>query len=248
MKKVLVCQHVPYELLGTLNPLLKESGFRIRYVNFGRHPDATPGLRGYDGLVILGGPMSATRLDKHPHLETEVRLVEEALRRDIPVLGICLGAQLVARALGACVRRNPVKEIGWYDVTLTPEGKRDSVLRHFRGTERIFQWHGDTFDIPDGAQRLACSDDCHNQAFRYGDQVYGFQFHLEVDVPLVERWLQVPLHRHEIESLKGRIDPDVIRRETLRSIHRSCVLSKRTFSEFIRMMQPPARGYVLSSR
>src|SRR5204863_9872367 len=116
MKKLLVLQHVAHELLGTLNPLLKRSGFRIRYVNFARHPDAQPSLDGYNWLVVLGGPMSVNDADRLPHLTTEMRLIEEALRRNIPVLGICLGAQLIAKTLGADVYPNKEKEIGWYDV------------------------------------------------------------------------------------------------------------------------------------
>jgi GMP synthase (glutamine-hydrolysing) len=101
---------------GTLNPMLKRAGFRIRYVNFGRHPDAAPSLDGYDGLVVLGGPMSAYDDHRLPHLAVEMKLIECAMQRNLPVLGICLGAQLVARTLGARVYANHIKEIGWYDV------------------------------------------------------------------------------------------------------------------------------------
>src|SRR5258706_612346 len=112
MKKLLVCQHVPHEILGTLNPLLKRAGFRIRYVNFARHPDAQPRLDGYDGLVILGGPMSVNDSHRLPHLSTEMKLIEAALQRNLPVLGICLGSQLIAKTLGANVYPNREKEIG----------------------------------------------------------------------------------------------------------------------------------------
>src|SRR5262245_35056912 len=122
MTKLLVLQHVAHEILGTLNPLLKSHGFRIRYVNFGRHPDAEPSLEGYQGLVILGGPMSVHDTKIHPHLKTELTLIDQALKRGVPMLGICLGAQLVARALGADVKPNRYKEIGWYDVSPTSAG------------------------------------------------------------------------------------------------------------------------------
>jgi GMP synthase (glutamine-hydrolysing) len=248
MKKLLVVQHVAFEILGTLNPLLKDAGFRIRYVNFGRYPEAQPHLDRYHGLVVLGGPMNASEFNRFPHLKTEVRLIEDALERDIPVLGICLGAQLLAMALGAEVKRNSQKEIGWYDVSLTDEGKSDPLLGHFEPTERIFQWHGDTFDLPVSCTHLATSPTCTNQAFRYRSNVYGLQFHMEVDEPLIERWLRVPIHRKEIEELKGAVDPETIRRETTRNIGRLKSLSDRTFTELINLFGAPRKRVLLPSR
>lgn len=235
MNKLLVCQHVAFEILGTLNPLLRRGGFRIRYVNFGRHPDAQPSLDGYAGMVILGGPMNVDQTVQHPHLLTELRLIDEALRMNIPVLGICLGAQLIAKALGAEVKRNGDKEIGWYEVAMTAEGKKDAVLKHFRHKEKVFQWHGDTFDVPRTAKRLAVSSGCQNQAFRYRSNVYGFQFHLEVDERLIERWLSVPIHKEELENSKGRFAAETIREETSAHIQELKQLSDRTFGEFIRL-------------
>jgi GMP synthase (glutamine-hydrolysing) len=248
MAKLLVCQHVAFEILGTLDPLLRRAGFRIRYVNFGRDPHAQPSLDGYAGVVILGGPMNVDQTARHPHLLTELRLIDQALDKAIPVLGICLGAQLIAKALGAGVRQNGEKEIGWYDVTLTKEGKTDPVLAHFRDTEKVFQWHGDTFDVPGEAERLAVSSGCQNQAFRFRSNVYAFQFHLEVDEPLIARWLSVPIHRKELESLKGRIDPDTIRRETSVHVDGLKRLSDRTFGEFIKLFRIRRRRLAHPSR
>ena len=239
MAKLLVFQHVAFEILGTLNPLLRRYGFRIRYVNFGRDAAARPRLDGYDALVILGGPMNVEETEKHPHLATEVELIGEALERGLPMLGICLGAQLIARALGAEVGPNPRKEIGWYDVSPSDAGRLDPLLRHFGTSEKIFQWHGDSFEIPPGAVRLASSPTCDNQAYRWGDRVYGFQFHLEVDEPLIERWLTVPIHRAELEALRGEIDPDIIRRETPEYISRAKQLSDAVFTSFIEMLEQP---------
>ena len=235
MRKLLVFQHVAHEILGTLNPLFKSAGFRIRYVNFGRHPDAQPSLNGYQGLVVLGGPMSVDHTDEYPYLLTEVRLIQQAIDNQIPVLGICLGAQLIAKALGANVKRNGEKEIGWYPVFLTEEGRQDPVLRHFEDKEHIFQWHEDTFKIPANAVRIVCSPLCENQAYRYGENVYAFQFHLEVDEPMIERWLRVPVMRREIEALKGKTGPDTLRCETPIYINRLRELSDRTFTEFIKL-------------
>ena len=248
MKKLLVCQHVAFEILGTLDPLLRGAGFRIRYVNFSREPEARPCLDGYHGVIVLGGPMNLDQIEDYPHLDTEIALIREAVDREIPTLGICLGAQLLATALGADVRHNPQKEIGWYDVSLTDEGRRDPLFSHFEETEKIFQWHGDTFEIPDGAVRLAGSPTCANQAFRYGENVYGFQFHLEVDEPLIERWLTVPIHVAELEALGGAIDPEQIRLETPANIARLEQLSDRTFGALIDVLGQRKRHRVLSSR
>jgi GMP synthase (glutamine-hydrolysing) len=110
--KILVFQHVPHEPLGTLDPLLKRAGFRIRYVNFGREPESRPRLVGYEALIILGGPMNSDQIDSHPNLITEIEIIREAVARDMSVMGICLGAQLLAKALGGSVNRNATREIG----------------------------------------------------------------------------------------------------------------------------------------
>jgi GMP synthase (glutamine-hydrolysing) len=235
LRRILVFQHVSFEPLGTLDPLLKSYGFRIRYVNFGRDPEARPRLDRYDALIVLGGPMSAWDEAGHPHLRNEVESIREAIERGMPVLGICLGAQLAARALGAEVWPHTEKEIGWYDLSPTEAGSADPVVAAFGATERIFQWHGDTFSIPAGAELLATSPTCPSQAFRYGDRVYGFQFHLEVDAPLIERWLGVPQHLEELATLEGRVDPEVIRSETRRRIQRLQRLSDETFGRFLEL-------------
>jgi GMP synthase (glutamine-hydrolysing) len=248
MPKLLVFQHVAYEILGTLDPLLREAGFRIRYVNFGRDPHAEPCLDSYDALIVLGGPMNVDELDRYPHLQTETEMIGDAIARGMPILGICLGAQLIARALGARVRRNPQKEIGWYDLEPTPHGKEDPVLGHLAECEKIFQWHGDTFDVPAGGVHLASSPTCRNQAFRYGRNVYGFQFHLEVDEPVVKRWLQVPVHLRELEALRGHIDPATILQETPRYMPRSQELSDRVFGSLIELFGARKRFVALPSR
>jgi GMP synthase (glutamine-hydrolysing) len=248
MRKLLVCQHVPFEILGTLDPLFRDAGFRIRYVNFGRDVGASPCLDRYRGMVILGGPMNVDEIEQHPHLDTEVRLVREAIAQQIPVLGICLGAQLIAKALGAQVRPTAAREIGWYDVAVTEEGRHDPLFAHFRDTERVFQWHADAFDLPPGAVPLARADGCTQQAFRYGSNVYGLQFHLEVDEPLIERWLRVPLHQADLESMGGAAHAERIRIETALHIARLHALSVSTFGEFIKLFRLPAKRRALPSR
>jgi GMP synthase (glutamine-hydrolysing) len=248
MRKLLVLQHVAHELLGTLNPLLKNAGFRLRYVNFARHPDAQPNLDGYHGLVVLGGPMSVNDADQLPHLMTEMKLIEAAMSRNLPVLGICLGAQLIAKTLGAAVYPNKEQEIGWYDVSPTDEAESDPLLAKFQRTEKIFQWHGDTFDIPKSTIHLAFSSLCDNQAFRYGANVYGLQFHLEVDEPMIHRWLRVAENKKEITARCGKIDPGRIHLETPDHMRRLQQLSERVFGEFIRLFGVQEKMIRLPSR
>ncbi|HAC79112.1 MAG TPA: GMP synthase [Deltaproteobacteria bacterium] len=245
MRKLLVCQHVAHELLGTLDPMVRAQGFRVRYVNFGRNPDEQPNLEGYAGLILLGGPMNVGQADTHPHIHTEKALVRRALELQIPVLGICLGAQIIAAELGANVGPARQKEIGWSDISLTEAGRQDVLLRHFRETERIFQWHSDTFSLPSGATLLARGDECENQAFRFGDRIYGLQFHLEVDQPMIERWLRIPDLLGEIADLENDLCPERILEETTRQISRTQDLAQKTFSDLLRIFDPTERGRVL---
>lgn len=231
--KILVFQHVPYEPLGTLDPLLKEAGFRIRYVNFGRSPHERPSLDGYAALIVLGGPMNSDQIDSYPNLITEVDIIREAVQRDLSVLGICLGAQLLAKALGGDVSRNSRREIGWCDVDLTDAGAADPVMTHFKRRQEVFQWHEDGIGLPDGAVRLAASEISPVQAFRYGEHAYGFQFHLEADESLIERWLTVPDHRATLAEEAARVDPQAIREQTPKSIDALRTLSRLTFSGWI---------------
>ena len=246
--KILVFQHVPYEPLGTLDPLLKEAGFRIRYVNFGRDPAQRPSLDKYAALIVLGGPMNSHQIDTYPNLITEVDVIREAVAGGMSVLGICLGAQLLAKALGGEVARNPEREIGWYDIELTEFGESDPVLATFAAKQRVFQWHEDGIGLPDGAVHLASSPASAVQAFRFGEHAYGFQFHLEVDESLIERWLTVPDHQSVLEEEEGKIDPRLIREQTAASISSLQELSRQTFSRWIDRFEFRPRRRALPSR
>ncbi len=248
MRKLLVYQHVPFEPLGTLDAQFRAAGFRIRYVNFSRLVEASPDVGRYHGLVVLGGPMSVNELDRYPHLSVEIESIRQAVDAGIPVLGICLGAQLIASALGARIRRNPVKEIGWFEVSPTPAGMEDALFSKFDGTEKIFQWHGDTFALPHGAQHLAESDACANQAFRVGERVYGVQFHLEADQALIRRWLTTSVHVRELAKIGSSVDPSRILADTTRYIDRATDLSKAFFGEFIERFYSRRRRVALPSR
>ncbi|MEJ2298338.1 MAG: gamma-glutamyl-gamma-aminobutyrate hydrolase family protein [Woeseiaceae bacterium] len=246
--KVLVFQHVPYEPLGTLDPLLKEAGFRLRYVNFGREPRQRPALDRYEALIVLGGPMNSDQIDTYPNLITEVEIIREAVSRGMSVLGICLGAQLLARALGGSVARNKVREIGWYDVEVTAAGRDDPVLSTFAPRQEVFQWHEDGISLPPGAELLASSPASPVQAFRFGEHAYGFQFHLEANLPLIERWLAVPAHQASLQEEAGSIDPEQIRRRAATSVAPLEALSRETFSRWIDRFEIGLRRQHLPSR
>ncbi len=246
--KILVFQHVPFEPLGTLDPLLKKAGFRIRYVNFARDPRQLPSLDGYSALIVLGGPMNVDQISDYPNLAIEVSLLQDALDRGISVLGICLGAQLLARALGSQVRPDEAREIGWYDVDLTAEGKNDPVLSAFSSRQQVFQWHEDAMQLPAGAVHLATSEACTVQAFRYGESAYGLQFHLEVNRSLIARWLDRAAYQPMLEEVTGTIDPEQIRERMNDSIRPLMQLSDRTFSRWIERFEIGSRRRNLPSR
>jgi GMP synthase-like glutamine amidotransferase len=164
------------------------------------------------------------------------------------VLGICLGAQLLAKALGGSVSRNAVREIGWYDVDLTEAGVSDPVLSAFDKQQQVFQWHEDGISLPPDAVRLAGSVASPVQAFRYGVHAYGFQFHLEASRSLIERWLAVPEHRVVLNEESSNIDVQAIRACTEDAIDSLEALSRETFSRWIDRFEVGPRKRHLPSR
>jgi GMP synthase (glutamine-hydrolysing) len=233
MRKLLVFQHVALEPLGTLNRQFKEAGFRIRYVNFDRTPEMRVDAARYHGLVVLGGPMAADQSDRYPHLVYEQEVIHHAVDLGLPVLGICLGAQLIARAFGGRTLRRAAPEFGWVDVRPTRAGREDELIRHFAESEPVYQWHSDTFTLPRGAVHLAESDGCAYQAFRLNDHVYGFQFHLEADRKLIGRWVEASQRRGTLAALGLSIDAHRSEAECARLLPRAAELGRTVFGEFI---------------
>jgi GMP synthase (glutamine-hydrolysing) len=248
MPRILVFQHVAAEPLGTLDARIRARGHRVRFHNFQRNPDAQPDLDRYRGLVVLGGPMNVAEQDRYPHLTTELKAIETALRQDKPVLGICLGAQLLAHVLGGPVRRHERHEIGWYDLHMTEHGRSDPVLGVLGERAPVFQWHGCTWDLPAGAVQLARTDTCEQQAFRYGSSAYGFQFHLEADAAMIERWLTIQTYREELEAAGLGHDAAAIRTATGGLIARMQPLAERVFNGFLDLVGRPNRRRTLPTR
>lgn len=180
MAKVWVLQHHPAENLGAIADALESAALAWQYVRiFDGHPVPTD-MKGAGGLIVMGGPEAVYQLDRYPYLRAEIALIESALRAGRPILGVCLGSQLLAAALGANVRRAAHKEIGWYPVTLRPESKDDCLLRGLPEQFVACHWHSDIFDLPAGAVALASSELTELQAFRYGENIWGLLFHAEM--------------------------------------------------------------------
>lgn len=203
--KVLAFRHVPFEGLGHIGPVLENRGIGVDYADLYRGHCPDPDIAAYAGLIFLGGPMSAN--DPLPYLGRERALIARAVEREQPLLGICLGSQLIARSLGAEVHRNPEKEIGWFDLQFTTAATDDPLFAGIRSPEPVFHWHGDTWELPPGAERLAWSQACRNQAFRAGRNIYGLQFHLEVTPAMIADWQAQDANCGDVCELSTPLDP-----------------------------------------
>ena len=236
MSRLLVIQHVPHERLGTFEAAFKQAGCALRPFNAADPKAVWPGTEALDGIIVMGGPQSVYAQATHPFLKPELAFLTRVVAEGLPVLGVCLGAQLLAAVLGASVTKAPQKEIGWYPVMREPGADGDPLFEPFGSTETVFQWHGDTFALPKGAVRLAGSPVCPEQGFRYQDRIYGLQFHLEVTEAIVRAWMRTPVNRAELKSLRGIIDPLAVRRQSPQHVVRLQALARhvaRAFAEQI---------------
>ncbi|MCX7428539.1 MAG: type 1 glutamine amidotransferase [Planctomycetia bacterium] len=231
MSGITVLRHVPRETLGILEHVFLDAGLDWRYVDLFDAVSERLDLAGAAGLVVLGGPMSVNDVDANPWLADEVRWIRQAVDAELPVLGICLGAQLLAKSLGAKVRANPVKEIGWYRLELTEEAAGDPLFGGCGARYTVFQSHGDTFALPDGAVHLARGEECENQAFRRGRLAWGLQFHIEMTEAMVREWLDEPGTRRLCAEL-DYIDPDAIRADTSEALPKMRVLADHILPRF----------------
>ncbi len=200
---ILFCEHISIEGRGTLGSYLENSGHVMRAVCLHRNDRFPKDLRGLKAVVVLGGPMNVDEEARYPFLKDEITFLKKAISDGVPIFGICLGAQLIAKACGARVRKSPIKEVGWSKVNLTSEGMKDPLFEGMHNSLDVFQWHEDTFDLPEGAILLASSSDCPNQAFRINNNVYGFQFHVEVTKEMVESWIANYLGKDALSGSDG---------------------------------------------
>ena len=207
-KKALILQNAQGEGPGIFGRILDHSCWTMKIFHLYRGDPLPSDWRSYDLLVVMGGPMNVYEEETYPFLAEETRVIDNALTEGLPVIGFCLGAQLMAKAMGAVVVKGPEKEIGWYPVQLTEQGREDPLLKSFPDKFIVFQWHGDTFELPENAVRLVISDGYFNQAMRIGSVSYGFQFHFEITRDMIAEWLKTG--KQEIEKMDDKDLPGMI--------------------------------------
>lgn len=228
MKNALALRHVPFEHLGILQPLLEARGYTVRTVDVGVEPVPADDVVDADLLIVLGGPIGAYDDATYPFVRDEAAAIAQRLAARNPLLGICLGAQLIARALGAAVKPMGVKEIGFAPITLTAAGAGSPLAPLADGTP-VLHWHGDQYDLPPGAQWLAFTEICAEQAFAIGNHALGLQFHLEADLDELEAWLI----GHAAELGAAGIDPRALRAQVPAVAERLSQCAREVFSVWL---------------
>jgi len=238
VRTALAIRHVHFEDLGSLEPLLRAAGYRIAYAEAGIDDLAALDPLAPELLVVLGGPIGAYQEDLYPMVNDELRLLAARLAEQRPTLGICLGAQLMARALGARVYPSGGSEIGWGPITLSPAG-RESPFRHLGEDQTaVLHWHGDTFDLPAGAELLASTAASSNQAFAWGRNALAFQFHPEADGARFEQWLI----GHACEIAGAKVSVAALRSDTARYAPRLIAQARKCFEEWLKLVDSPSDG------
>jgi GMP synthase (glutamine-hydrolysing) len=236
MNPVLCVRNDRDDTLGIAVPALADAGVPVIRLDAFEAEPHWPGLDEIGGLVVFGGEMNADETERYPYLLTQRQLMRQAIDAGMPVLGICLGAQMLARVLGARVYRAPVRELGFKPVRITEAGQTDPLLQAFRSGDRFFQWHEDTFDLPSGAELLAAGDDVQVQAFRMGRNAWGVQFHFEVDAEGVDAWLRVA--EPSLERVWKR-SADEVREELRLYLDAQQERSRPLFKAFGRLVESP---------
>ena len=226
-KNILVIQNIGCEHLGNLSRLFESDGYNVLLLN--SQSNLIPiDLLTYSGIIILGGPMSV--YDNYIYLKNEQKLIKKAVEMNIPTLGICLGSQLIAEAMGGKVYPGNLKEIGWHDIEITENGSRDIFNGITTLKNTVFQWHGDTFELPESAIILAKSD-TYVQAFRIKTAI-GIQFHIEVDESMIDEWIRV--YSKEISDLN--IDKSEIISQQKVQVLNLLMLCKLIYNNFKKMI------------
>jgi GMP synthase (glutamine-hydrolysing) len=232
-RSAVVLRHVPFEDLGLLAPIMQRDGWEVSFRD-AAIDDLSRDLADAGLLIVLGGPIGAYETEAYPFLRSELALLEYRLARDLPVLGICLGSQLMASALGSRVFAGPVREIGWGRVELTEAGAASCLAPLADQDAVVLHWHGDSFDLPPGAQRLASNQHYENQAFAWRRNALALQFHLEADPSRLEQWYV----GHAAELAAAARSVADLRTATARLAGGRALLADRVFTRWLREVGP----------
>jgi GMP synthase (glutamine-hydrolysing) len=233
--KALILQNASGEGPGILGGLLDRKGWDRQTIHLYRGEAIPSDSENCHIVIVMGGPMNVYEEDAYPFLVAETRVIGERLKKGFPVLGFCLGAQLMAKAGGAKVYKGQRKEIGWYPVRLSEEGTKDPLLKTFPDKFTIFQWHGDTFHLPQGAECLVGSDHYRNQVMRIGDMSYGFQFHFEITKEMIAQWLESG--REEIREIGNENLPHQVLRDTDHFLSGAHSLAESFFMPYLDLIE-----------
>jgi GMP synthase (glutamine-hydrolysing) len=186
---ILILEHIDIEGPGSMGEFFRNTAWQLQTLCLHSGEELPKDTQGIEAVFSLGGPMNVYETERYPFLAQEESFLRMAVQEGIPVLGICLGAQLLAKALGAKVIKLSEKEIGWHEISLTEEGRKDALFAHLPKRFPVYQWHEDAFEIPPGAAKLASSEICETQAFKAGENCYGLQFHMEVSPEMIVSWI-----------------------------------------------------------
>ena len=197
---ILFIKHIDVEGPGTIETYFQGEGFSLKTVDLSRKEHLPTDFSGIKAVVSLGGPMNVYEEEKYPFLKGEDVFIKEVLKKQIPFLGICLGAQLLAKAAGAKVSKSPTKEVGWFKIQMAKTAQKDPLFSGLGPEITIFQWHEDTFDVPQGGTLLATGQNCPHQAFKVGKCAYGIQFHIEVTEAIIADWCKAYFNSQDQEK------------------------------------------------
>jgi len=211
VEKALIITHVESEGPGTLGDFLTSQNIDVERVKLYEGEILPEDPLNYDTIITMGGPMGVYDDARYPFLREEIGFLRKVIEANVPLLGICLGAQLIALACDAPVKKATAREVGWKNIFVTEEGKKDMLFQGLPAVMSVFQWHEDAFEIPEGATFLATGWDCENQAFRYRN-AFGLQFHIEVTREMLSQWFDGSTRLDQILQGYDEIEPDLITR------------------------------------